>query len=516
MVLFVLESIAVIATYQIVFPIECHATGIAGLCRGLRGAFISAICVSAAFVVLMCARTRSWHRFLELMRVPNQKTFWGKVHLLGIVIIFLPVLIIPPGEVNEKFLYVSILLAGGGAIAALGFLFWVLRPLSWWNWLGTARFQPLVILLSAALIPSLAHLIEPLWAVELVSTGTFKGVAFLLSAVDPEVFIDPGRAWIGLPGFVVAVASQCSGIEGFALISGFMVIYAVLFRETLRQSVFWLILWPIALLASWVFNILRITVLILLGRYVSPELAVNGFHSFAGWLLFIVLALGVLNLAQAMPTLRRVNYALPDKEKLSANPIAALIVPFIAFMISGVIVHAFWEHPALGYPFQAAVLLGVLAWMRSALIPQIRLSLDPFSIAIGLAVGGGWVWLSEPSQGDDLVLGALSGSAFLAWAMVRALGTTFLVPVVEEAFFRGYVLARLDTGSTVAKVIAVFVSTALFAALHGRLVLAGIAGLFFAAAMLRRGRLGDAVVAHIVANASVAAVAWYTEQWSLI
>ncbi|WP_169731249.1 exosortase E/protease, VPEID-CTERM system [Leisingera methylohalidivorans] len=514
--MFVLEGIAVIATYQIFFPIECHATGIAGLCRGLRIVFISAICVFAAFAVLICGRTRSWHRFLELIKAASRKPLWGNVHLLGVMVIFLPVLIIPPGEVNEKFLYVFILLAGGGALAALGSLFWVLRPLSWWEWLGTERFQPLVILLLAALIPSLAHLIEPLWAVEFVSTATFKGVALLLSAVGPEVFIEPGRAWIGLPGFVVAVASQCSGIEGFALITGFMVIYAVLFRETLRQNVFWLVLWPIALLASWVFNILRITVLILIGRYVSPELAVNGFHSFAGWLLFIFLALGILYLAQAIPALRRVNYTLPEREKLSADPVAALIVPFIAFMISGVIAHAFWENPALGYPFQAAVMLGVLVWMRRALFPQIRLSLDPFSIAAGLVVGAAWVWFSEPYQEDDLVLGALSGSAFLAWAMVRTLGTTLLVPVVEEAFFRGYILARLDTGSPAAKAIAVLVSTALFAALHGRLILAGIAGLLFAAAMLRRGRLGDAVVAHIVANASVAAVAWYSGQWSLI
>src|SRR5690606_615284 len=158
-------------------------------------------------------------------------------------------------------------------------------------------------------------------------------------------------------------------------------------------------------------------------------------------------------------------------------------------------------------PFQVAVMIGVLFWMRGALFPQVRLSPDPISIGIGLAVGLGWVWFSEPSPGDDMGLGTLGGSALVAWALVRTLGTTLLVPVIEEAFFRGYVLTRLDTGSRAGTVIAIAVSTGLFAALHGRIILAGIAGLLFAVAMLRRGRLGDAIVAHIIANATVAAAA---------
>jgi exosortase E/protease (VPEID-CTERM system) len=131
-------------------------------------------------------------------------------------------------------------------------------------------------------------------------------------------------------------------------------------------------------------------------------------------------------------------------------------------------------------------------------------------------VGIVWVWFSEASQDRDLGLHTLGSTALIAWALFRTLGTTLLVPIIEEAFFRGYVLTRLDTGSTIARVMAVGVSTAMFAVLHGRIVLAGIAGLFFAAAMLRRGRLGDAITAHIVANATVAAAAWYTGQWSLI
>lgn len=242
----------------------------------------------------------------------------------------------------------------------------------------------------------------------------------------------------------------------------------------------------------------------------------NGFHSFAGWLLFIMLALGVLYLAQSVPALRRVERIKRDDTTLGTDPVAALIIPFIAFMVSGIIAHAFWENPAHGYPLQAAAMLGALLWMRRPLRAQIQLSLDPFAVTVGLAVGAVWVWFSAPASSEDMPVVALSGGAFVIWALIRTVGTTLLVPVIEEAFFRGYLLSRLDTGTLTAKVVAIFVSTALFAALHGRFALAALAGLLFAAAMLRRGRLGDAVVAHVTANAYIAAVAWYTGQWSLI
>ena len=91
-----------------------------------------------------------------------------------------------------------------------------------------------------------------------------------------------------------------------------------------------------------------------------------------------------------------------------------------------------------------------------------------------------------------------------------------LVPLVEEMFFRGYVMARLDRGGLVWRLIAIALSTALFAALHGRWIEAAIAGIVFAVVMLRRGRVTDAVISHLAANATVAAAALITRDFSLI
>jgi len=514
--LYVIETLAVIAGFQIFAPIDCRLTGLETECRALRSLFISALCVIFALGLFMYGQKAAWRRFFELVQKSEQPIEWALIHFLGILTIFLPLLLIPYSKLNQNFIYVLAALLGGGMLAALGGLFWLLPPRKWRMWLKADSSLLILICTLAALIPYLTKLIEPIWTIDLISNATFQAVAFILSALHQDVFMDPVRKWIGLPNFMVAVASQCSGIEGLALITGFMTIYAILFRDTLHHRRFWSALWPLALIVSWIFNILRITVLIMIGEHVSPELAVNGFHSFAGWLLFTILAMAVLFFAQSVPTFHRSGLLSQPKGKLRDDPVAALILPFILFMLSGIIVHAFWTYPALGYPLQVFVMAGALFWMRGALAPQIKLTFDPVSIGIGLLVGLMWVWFSGDPQGNPLGVDTLGSTALIVWALWRTLGTTLLVPLIEEAFFRGYILARLDTGKTTARLLAVALSTILFALLHGRIILAGIAGLLFAAAMLRRGRLGDAVIAHSIANTTVALAAWLTGQWSLI
>ncbi|MDX2484099.1 MAG: exosortase E/protease, VPEID-CTERM system, partial [Pseudodonghicola sp.] len=326
------------------------------------------------------------------------------------------------------------------------------------------------------------------------------------------------------------VAGSCSGIEGLALIVGFMVIYALLMRGTLRTGRYWLIVLPAALLVSWLFNLLRITVLILIGAHGSPALAVNGFHSFAGWLFFTLLALGVLAVVQGLPALQRTETTGPrtgprtgpvavTKDGTSAplreDWAAARIVPFIVFMVSGLVVNAFWQSPALGFPVQAALMAAAL-WLYRAPLLALTWRLDPVALVAGLLVGIGWIALAQGQTVPLPGLETLAPGAFLAWAVIRVLGTSLLVPVVEEAFFRGYLLARLDTGGLAMRLAAILISSLGFALLHGRILEAGLAGVVFALVMLRRGRLGDAIVAHATANAAVATAALLTGDWSLI
>ena len=98
------------------------------------------------------------------------------------------------------------------------------------------------------------------------------------------------------------------------------------------------------------------------------------------------------------------------------------------------------------------------------------------------------------------------------------LGTILLMPVIEELFFRGYIIDQFrQKGSAVMLIAGIALSTVLFAALHGNWVGAVFAGLVFAALAVRPGgRLSDAIVAHMLANALVAAAAFASGDWGLI
>ncbi len=255
--------------------------------------------------------------------------------------------------------------------------------------------------------------------------------------------------------------------------------------------------------------------LILIGGHASPALAVNGFHSFAGWLFFTVLALGLLAVVQGMPWLQREGAAVAAAPALTWDATAARIVPFIVFMLSGLVVNAFWQTPALGFPLQAAMMAGAL-WLFRAPLLALTWRIDPVALLAGLAVGLGWIALAPATAAPLPGLAALSPVAFALWVAIRILGTSLLVPLIEEAFFRGYLLERLDTGSWQMRLAAIILSSLAFALLHGRMLEAGVAGVIFALVMLRRRRLGDAVQAHAMANAAVAAAALVTGDWSLI
>jgi exosortase E/protease (VPEID-CTERM system) len=90
-----------------------------------------------------------------------------------------------------------------------------------------------------------------------------------------------------------------------------------------------------------------------------------------------------------------------------------------------------------------------------------------------------------------------------------------LVPLVEEMFFRGYMLSRLD-GPGWRRITAIALSSAAFAALHGRWIEAGLAGVVFALLALRQGRVASAVQAHVVANLLIGMVAAWRSDFSMI
>lgn len=513
--LFAIEMVAIVLAFQVLASVECRQTGIELACRGLRGAVVRTLCLGALIGVYLWAMAPARRSFADMVDARNGGGGWGVLHLTALAVVFLPLLVVEPSELNSAFDYIFPILVAGAILAMLGGLFWLAAPRDWLGWLQDRTGTLLAISVVAFLVPEMAALIGPLWYWHWLTEITFRSVAGLMSLFVNDLLVVPEHQVIGTRVFGVAVADSCSGVEGFALITAFLGIYAMLFRDTLRMGRFWLVVWPLALLCSWFLNVTRITALLLVGTFATPELAQNGFHSFAGWLFFILLAFVVLVVVSRVTWLQKGDRAEKTPLRLSEDAAAARIVPFIVFMLSGVVAQAFWRDPALAYPYQAGLMALALWWFRRPLMQLITMPGIEAVIA-GLAIGVGWIWLAPESDGLTGALAGLTPVMLMLWAAIRIIGTVVLVPAIEELFFRGYIQARLDRGTWGWRLAAIAVSTGLFALLHGRWLAAGVAGVVFSLLYMRKGRLADAIAAHAIANALIAAVAAWRGDWSLI
>ncbi len=371
----------------------------------------------------------------------------------------------------------------------------------------------------AALAFAAGGLTTRLW--DVMAVPTLVVIASVASLLLPVV-VDFDARILGTERFLVQMTAACSGYEGVGLILVFLGGYLALFRERLRfPTALWLL--PIGIAAMWISNVLRIVALLVIGHYVSPSVAVNGFHANLGWLLFIGVTLGLLAWAQRSPRIRRDAAAA----RTSATPItrsdtAAYLLPLLSVILAALLTGLFTVN--IDWLYGVRVLLGglVLYYVRRLLpAPQWSPSFTP--IAIGVLVFAVWLGLA-PGDGDVDTAAALHDAGSLqsaAWIALRVIGSVLLIPVVEELAFRGYLLRRVQSADFTQVPLdrvhlpAVLVSSFAFGLLHQMAVAGTLAGALFALAQLRRGRTADAVVAHVVANALVAIAVLGFGRWDL-
>ena len=393
----------------------------------------------------------------------------------------------------------------------------MLAPSARWRRFGVTLGWNLPFVLAAGLAAfALSLHLRTLWHSGLMADWTFALVARILTLWGQQVDADAAAKIIGANDFYVNIAPSCSGVEGLVLTTTFALIYLVLFRRDLRFPQALLIL-PVALCLSWLLNGVRIAGLVQIGLSGHPELAVGGFHSHAGWLMFTLLSLGIVLATQATGLFRKARPVDPPPlPPFLADPMVARILPFGIFMASALLAATFSAAPGLVYPLRALAMTAALAlvWRHLAVLPW---RIDPLALTAGTGIAAYWIVLSPPAAPDPATAG-LGGAAFGLWLATRVLGTTLLVPVIEELFFRGYLLERIAPhgANPWRTVLAVLVTSALFAVLHDRWIAALAAGLIFALLTLRRRNLTDAILAHAIANGLIAVWAVATGNWAVV
>jgi uncharacterized protein len=515
----IVAELAVIgAVFQFAVDFDCRTVpGGFATCMFVRNFLGRGIAILTFFAIYVTARPRAFAFLWRDGARPSARP-WPAVQLAGAALILSPVALAGRADFADIFLPSLVPWTIGALAAGFGALFWLAPPAAWRDFLARERALPWLVLAAGLAAPEAMALADRAWTWSPLTDTTFASAAWLLRLAAGTIHVDPGQYHIGLDGFVVEVAGPCSGAQGFALITALLLAYFWMHRDSLRFPQAFVLI-PVGLLASFALNVVRIAALIWIGARVSPDLAVNGFHSHAGWLMFTLLSFALIGLSRAVPWFDRAPGARAPAPALLGDWNAALILPFVAFMLSGLVASTFAAVPGAWYPLRfAAMAAAVLAFAK--LYRSLDWRPDPRAAAAGLGVGILWI-ATQPAAGEadaalEAALAAMGPAAFALWAASRILGTALLVPLIEEAFFRGYVLRRLDTGGALARLLALAVSSGLFALLHDRWLAAFLAGALFGALMLRRGRLADAVLAHGLANAVIAAWALAQDDWAVI
>lgn len=214
-------------------------------------------------------------------------------------------------------------------------------------------------------------------------------------------------------------------------------------------------------------------------------------------------------------------------QQLSRQPALIRVAPFILFVVLTMCQGQFGA--ASAYWFYLAKTLAGL-WLILAMRPlvaEMRWAFSGAAVLVGVAVFAAWVgisgeWTTQSTLWVKLGLSSAPKTPSPPWnpneqfgpgsalaglfIAVRIIGSTFIVPPLEEVFYRSFLyryLAKPDFLSVPLNRFSPFpflATAAVFGLAHNE----WIAGIFCGAAyqwlVTRKGRLGDAMTAHAITN----------------
>ena len=204
-------------------------------------------------------------------------------------------------------------------------------------------------------------------------------------------------------------------------------------------------------------------------------------------------------------------------------------VPFIVFLAFTEAARYLPSHAHFLYIIKT-FMVGILLWFwRHAYAPDLISKPAPVgylaAVAVGLIVLAVWILPEKilPQHGVDIVFNPfsfnISQSAVYALIAVRLIGSVIVVPIMEELFWRSFLLRYIinpDFKKVALGTFSWFSFTAvvvLFGVEHHRLIQGMIAGVIYTSLVIRQKSLRGCILAHGVTNLGLGVYVIATQQW---
>jgi len=200
-----------------------------------------------------------------------------------------------------------------------------------------------------------------------------------------------------------------------------------------------------------------------------------------------------------------------------ASPVHARVLPYVIILILTFVQDSF-DGPQRYWLYLAKMLVGAWCiWEVRAIVPEMRWAISWEAMAVGVLVCVMWVGL-DPYYGKVEVMvkvGApwdpfreFGDNSAMGWLflVVRIAGSALVVPPIEEAFYRSFLYRYLVRKEFISMPIShvhwlSLVATSLIFGFSHYQWLAGIlCGLAYQWLVIRKKRLGDAMMAHAITN----------------
>lgn len=126
--------------------------------------------------------------------------------------------------------------------------------------------------------------------------GVGKVTHYILGVFSSQTYfaVEEGYPVLGLDGFKAAIGPPCSGIESISLFVGLFILFSVYERRMNWKRA--AVIFGAGLAGVYLLNIIRVSALIAIGA-AYPSVAVETFHSQAGWMLFTAFVLLLVSLS---------------------------------------------------------------------------------------------------------------------------------------------------------------------------------------------------------------------------